>query len=91
MPDALTDYLLFLAKTATLVLAVVAVLVAVGVASRRGRPRTRLQVRDAGERYDRLSWALRARALPKPVYKAQVKADKRRRKANPRRHRSKPR
>jgi serine protease SohB len=85
MPDALTEYLLFLAKTATVVLAVAAVvvtlLVAMGLASRRGRPRSRLQVRDAGERYDRLTWTLRAHALPKALYKTEVKADKRRRKA----------
>jgi serine protease SohB len=81
MPDALTEYFLFLAKTVTVVLGLVALLVAAGTASRRGRPRSRLQVRDAGERYDRLSWALRAKALPKSLYKAEAKADKRRRKA----------
>jgi serine protease SohB len=81
MPDALVDYLLFLAKTMTVVLALATLLVVAGVASRRGRPRSRLQVRDAGERYDRLSWTLRAQALPKALYKAQVKADKRQRKA----------
>jgi serine protease SohB len=81
MPDALTEYFLFLAKTVTVVLGLVVLLVAAGIASRRGRPRSRLQVRDAGERYDRLSWALRAKALPKSLYKAEAKADKRRRKA----------
>src|SRR5690348_9589320 len=81
MPDALTEYLLFLAKSLTVVVAIVLVLVAVGVASRRGRPSSRLQVRDAGSRYDRLAWTLRAQALPKAAYKAEVKADKKRRKA----------
>ena len=81
MPDALTDYLLFLAKTGTVVAAVAALFVTAGLVSRRGRPSSRLEVRDAGARYDRLSWTLRAHALPKPLYRAQVKADKRRRKA----------
>jgi serine protease SohB len=81
MPDALTEYLLFLAKSLTVVVAFVLLLVAAGVASRRGRPGPRLQVRDAGRRYDRLAWTLRAHALPKAVYKAEVKADKKRRKA----------
>ena len=81
MPDALTEYLLFLAKSLTVVVALVLLLVAIGVASRRNRPSSRLQVHDAGSRYDRLAWALRAAALPKAVYKAEVKADKKRRKA----------
>ena len=81
MPHALTEYLLFLAKSLTVVVALVLLLVAAGVASRRGRPSSRLQVRDAGSRYDRLAWTLRSAALPKSVYKAEVKADKKRRKA----------
>jgi serine protease SohB len=81
MPHALTEYLLFLAKSLTVVVALVLLLVAIGVASRRNRPGSRLQVRDAGSRYDRLAWTLRAAALPKAVYKAEAKADKKRRKA----------
>ena len=37
-------------------------------------------MRDAGERYDRLGWTLRAHTLPKHLFKAEAKADKRRRK-----------
>jgi len=81
MPDALGRYLLFLAETLTLVVAIVLLVGALGWLSRRGRPQSRLQVRDAGERYDRLGWTLRARTLPKALYKAEVKADKQRRKA----------
>lgn len=85
MPDAVTDYILFLAQTATIVVAVLALVIglAVGLAlvSRRGKPTSRLHVRDLGERYDRLSWALRSHVLPKRVVKTQLKEDKRRRKA----------
>lgn len=80
MPDALVRYLLFLAETLTVVVGLVVLVAALGVVSRRGRPRSRLQVRDAGERYDRLAWQLRAHTLPKALYKSEVKADKRRRK-----------
>ena len=81
MPGALTEYLLFLAKAVTLVVAIVAVVVLLGVAARRNRPRSRLQVRDLGERLDRTAWALRAAVLPAPVYKSEYKQWKQRRKA----------
>ena len=82
MPDALVRYLLFLGETVTVVAGLVLLVAALGVVSRRGRPQSRLQVRDAGERYDRLGWTLRAQTLPKALYKSEVKADKRRRKAH---------
>jgi len=81
MPDALVRYLVFLAETLTVVVGIVVLVAVLGVLSRRGRPQSRLQVRDAGERYDRLGWTLRAHTLPKALYKSEVKADKRRRKA----------
>jgi len=80
VPDALVKYLLFLAQTATVVLLVAALLLLIALLSRRGRPRSELQVTDIGERYQRLSRTLGAAVLPKRVFKAELKAAKARRK-----------
>jgi serine protease SohB len=85
VPDALTKYLLFLAETLTaavLVAALVGLLVVlVFLASRRGRPGARLQVKDLGDRYEQLGSTLAASVLSKPAHRAQLKAAKAGRKA----------
>jgi serine protease SohB len=80
VPDSLVSYLLFLAKSLTVVLLIVALLVLLGLFSRRGRPQSRLKVKDIGERYDDLARTLRATVLPKPAFKAELKAEKARKK-----------
>lgn len=80
MPDALTEYFLFLARTLTLVVLVVALVVLLGLVGRRNRPGPRLRVQDLGEQYDRAAWQIRAAVMPKPLFKREYKAWKRRRK-----------
>jgi serine protease SohB len=69
-------YLLFLAKSLTVVLLIGGLLILTGLLSRRGRPQSRLKVKDLGERYDDLARALRATVLPKPAVKAALKKEK---------------
>jgi serine protease SohB len=69
-------YLLFLAKAITVVALIAALLTLIGLLSRRGRPQSRLKVKDIGERYDELNRTLRAAVLPKTEYKSQLKAEK---------------
>ena len=80
MPESLVTYLLFLAKSVTVVLLIGGLLVVIGLLSRRGRPQSRLKVKDIGERYDDLARTLRATVLPKPEFKAAIKAEKARKK-----------
>jgi serine protease SohB len=77
VPHALVTYLLFLAETVTVVLLIAGALVGLGVLSRRGRPRSRLRVKDIGERYDRLNSALTSAVLPKSESTARRRARKR--------------
>ena len=74
-------YLLFLAQSLTVVLLIVGLLVVIGLLSRRGRPQSRLKVKDIGERYDDLARTLGATVLPKAAVKAAIKAEKARKKA----------
>ena len=76
MPDSLVSYLLFLAKSLTVVLLIAGLFLLVGLLSRRGRPHSRLKVKDIGERYDDLARTLRATVLPKPALKSAIKAEK---------------
>jgi serine protease SohB len=78
----MADYLLFLARTATLV---VAVLVAVaGVAAilararRRARHRPRLEITDLGRRYDQLRWTMQRGLLPRRAARREATAERRR-------------
>jgi len=80
VPDSVVLYLLFLAKSLTVVVLIGGLLVIVGLLTRRGRPQSRLKVKDIGARYDDLALALRADVLPKAEYKAAAKADKARKK-----------
>jgi len=89
MNRSLADYLLFLAETATLVVAVIVVVAgAAGVittARRRGRNRPRLQVTDLGRRQDGLRRALQGHLMPRKLVRRDLKADRARRKAESRR------
>jgi serine protease SohB len=76
----LVTYLLFLAKSLTVALLIGGLLFLIGLLSRRGRPQSRLKVKDIGERYDDLARTLRAAVLPKPAVKAALKQEKARRK-----------
>ncbi|HEX2809467.1 MAG TPA: protease SohB [Kineosporiaceae bacterium] len=88
MTRPLTDYLLFLAETVTLALVVLVTVAAlaatVGAAVRRARHRPRLQVTDLGRRHDRAMWTLRGQLLPRKVFRRDLKADRRRTKAEAR-------
>jgi serine protease SohB len=85
MSRSWSDYLLFLAETVTLVVAVL-VVVAGGAAvvtrlGRRARQRPRLHVTDLGRRYDDLMWTLQGHLVPRKVVRRQRRADRKRRKA----------
>jgi serine protease SohB len=78
----MADYLLFLARTVTLVVAVLAALAGmtaiVARASRRARQRPRLEITDLGRRYDELRWAMQHGLLPRRDVRREIKADRRR-------------
>lgn len=80
VPDSLTEYLLFLAKSVTVAALVAALVVLVGLLSRRGRPQSRLKVKDLGDHYDELARTIRLAVLPKAARKAERRAGKARRK-----------
>jgi serine protease SohB len=88
MDSPLADYLLFLARTVTLVLAVVvAVAGAAAVlagARRRALRRPRIEVTDLGRRYDQLRLAVRAGMLPRTAARREVRARRRALKAEDR-------
>jgi serine protease SohB len=89
MNRSLAEYLLFLAETATLVVAALAVVAGVtgviATARRRGRNRPRLQVTDLGRRQDGLRQALQGHLMPRRLVRRERKADKSRRRAESRR------
>lgn len=85
----LSAYLLFLAKTVTLLLAALALVIVIAVASRRGRrPRRGLQIRNLTERYDELNHTMRAALLAKPQARREAKERRRRDRARKREQRS---
>jgi serine protease SohB len=81
--EFLTEYGLFLAKTLTFLLAVLAVVVATVVISSRTRERPRgdLHVRSLNNRYDAMSWTLKSAILSPEEQKSERKALKTERKA----------
>jgi serine protease SohB len=76
----LVKYFLFLADTLTVALLLAGLLILIGSFSRRGRPHSQLRVTDLGESYDRLTRPLAAAVLSKRALKAELKAEKARRK-----------
>jgi serine protease SohB len=79
------DYGLFLAKTLTIVAAVVFVVGAITAASRRQREPGGLTVRNLNDRYRDIADSLRKEILPKREFKAHAKAVKSERKAKDKR------
>jgi len=75
------DYGLFLAKTLTIVAAVVFIIGAITAASRRNREPGGLTVRNLNDRYRDLADSLRKEILPKREFKTHAKAAKAERKA----------
>jgi serine protease SohB len=81
MIDLLMEYGLFLAKVATLVVAI-AVLMVMGVSvSRRARSVDKLEVKDLNEKYRGMKRIMRGVVLPKKTFKKALKEDKARLKA----------
>lgn len=74
VPDALVRYLLFLGEALTVVVLAGALVAALGVLTRRGRPRSRLKVVDVGGKYDDLTDAVAAAVLPRAEVKARRRA-----------------
>ena len=83
MTEILFDYILFLAKTATLLAAAVVFLVFAVRARRHLAPEEgeRLEIIDLNDRYEGLADALKESSLPKKAYRAFVKQERKRKKA----------
>lgn len=82
----LSEYALFLLKTATVAAAVIAVILAAGVvgarlASQRRPGRRGLQVKNLNRAFDDLAFSLRHQTMPGKAAKAQAKARRKERKA----------
>lgn len=84
MIEILLDYILFLAKTLTVVVALGLLAMLVIRARHRLGPDTdeRLDIIDVNERYRAMGDALKALSLPKKAYKAHLKEEKKREKAH---------
>ena len=80
MRHALVTYALFLAEALTVVLLIAGLVVLIGALMRRGRPRSHLEVKNLGNRYDHLARTIESEVLPKRVVKANLKVDRTRRK-----------
>jgi serine protease SohB len=76
----MADYLLFLARTVTLVVAFLAVVAGgTGIvvrATRQARHRPHLQITDLGRRYDQLRWTMHRGLLPRRTVRRQIRADR---------------
>lgn len=81
MSEFIVDYGLFLAKTLTVVAAIVFVVGAVAAVTRKEREPGGLSVRNLNDRYRDLADSLRKAILPKRAYKAEAKKLKAERKA----------
>ncbi len=82
MSDLLSEYLLFLAKTLTMLAALAAVLVALlATASRRSRRQRGPRVIDLNRRYDDLARSVRSRVLPRAALRRERSERKRRARA----------
>ena len=76
MPDALTDYLLFLAQGVTIVALVAALIIGVARFAVPARPRSRLRVKNVNQHYDQLRDRLAEAVLPKRELKARRRVEK---------------
>ncbi|HEY6796354.1 MAG TPA: protease SohB [Kineosporiaceae bacterium] len=87
----MADYLFFLARTATLVVAVLAVVAGAAAivlrATRRARHRPHLEITDLGRRYDQLRWTMRRGLLSRRAVRREIRADRNRAKLRARAHR----
>jgi serine protease SohB len=84
--SATTEYLLFLARTATVVVAVLLVVAGIAAASGRGRagsPRERLQVRRLNRHFDQLQRTLEGQLLPRRSWRYRLGELKGLRRARP--------
>ena len=81
MTDLLMEYGLFLAKVATLVIAIAALMLMGVSASRRARSVDKLEVKDLNEKYRGMSRIMQGAVLPKKAFKKALKEDKARLKA----------
>jgi serine protease SohB len=77
----LAEYLLFLGKTATIVIAVVAVLLVITRLRQRRREDDHIEVSKLNEKYERMADAIQGQVLSKHGYKQRLKELKQKRKA----------
>lgn len=90
MMDMLVEYGLFLAKTATVLIAIAVIVLLAISASRRARPPEKLEVKHLNLKYDAMAQALKRGVLPKKAFKKELKAEKRRKKAEEKGRRATP-
>ncbi len=83
MPDALADYLLFLAQGVTVVVLLVALILAVTRSPRPAGLPSRLRVKNVNDHYDRLRDKLAEAVLTKSELKARRQAAKAVRRTRP--------
>jgi serine protease SohB len=84
VPDAVSRYLLFLAETVTMLVALAALLVFVAGLARRGRSRSRLKVENLNDRFEDLDLAMSAALQPGRAAKHRRREARARRKARQR-------
>lgn len=82
MNQFFTEYGLFLAKSLTVVVAVVVIAVVVSTISRKAKSPDKLEVKDLNRKYEEMRNLLRSHVLPSKEWKKLVKRDKSKRKAS---------
>lgn len=82
MNQFFTEYGLFLAKSLTIVLAVVLIAAVVSTLSRKAKSPDKLEVKDLNRKYEEMRNLLRSHVLPSKEWKKLVKQDKSKRKAS---------
>ncbi|MGC1953850.1 MAG: protease SohB [Gammaproteobacteria bacterium] len=85
MAEILMEYALFLAKAVTIVVAVGLTVALIAASVRRERTPERLEVKHLNERYEAMTNTLRKETLSKKAFKAKIKLDKARKKAEQKR------
>ncbi len=81
MSEFLVDYGLFLAKTLTIVIAVVLIIVVSFALSRRTRSLEKLEVKNLNDKFESMQQLLKSQTLPKKQWKKLAKATKSKKKA----------